>query len=50
MALGTGTSGGTAGGLSIQEQVDIAKEKGASNDQIREQLIALGENPADYWF
>ena len=50
MALGTGTSGGTAGGLSIQEQVDIAKEKGASNDQIREQLIALGENPADYGF
>ena len=50
MALGTGTSGGTAGGLSIQEQVDIAKEKGASNDQIREQLIALGENPAAYGF
>jgi len=50
MALGTGTSGGTAGGLSMQEQVDLAKEKGASNDQIREQLIALGENPADYGF
>lgn len=50
MALGTGTGGGTGGGLSMQEQVDLAKEKGASNDQIREQLIALGEDPADYGF
>jgi hypothetical protein len=50
MALGTGTGGGTAGGLSVQEQVDLAKEKGASNDAIKKQLIALGENPADYGF
>ena len=35
MALGTGTGGGTAGGLSVQEQVDLAKEKGASNDQLK---------------
>ena len=50
MALGTGTSGGTTGGLSMQEQVDLAKEKGASNEDIRKQLIALGEDPADYGF
>jgi hypothetical protein len=50
MALGTGTGGGTAGGLSVQEQVDLAKEKGASNDQIKESLIKKGYNPADYGF
>ena len=46
--IGTGTGG--VGSLSMQEQVDLAKEKGASNDQIREQLIALGEDPKDYGF
>jgi hypothetical protein len=51
MALAGATSGGgTASGLSMQEQVDLAKEQGASNDAIRKQLIALGENPADYGF
>lgn len=50
MALGTGTGGGTGGGLSVQEQVDLAKEKGASNDQIKESLIKKGYNPADYGF
>ena len=46
-----GEGGGTTGtSLSVQEQVDLAKEQGASNDQIREQLIALGEDPADYGF
>ena len=49
--IGTGTGGtGGAGSLSMQEQVDAAKEQGASNDAIRKQLIALGENPADYGF
>ena len=42
--------GGTAGGLSVQEQVDAAKEQGASNDQIRESLIKNGYNPKDYGF
>ena len=46
--IGTGT--GDVGSLSMQEQVDAAKEQGASNDAIRKQLIALGENPADYGF
>ena len=50
MALGTGASGGTGGGLSIQEQVDAAKEQGASNDAIKESLIKRGYNPADYGF
>jgi len=50
MALGTGTSGGTAGGLSVQEQVDAAKEQGASNDQIKESLIKNGYDPKDYGF
>lgn len=45
-----GTGAGGAGSLSMQEQVDAAKEQGASNDAIRKQLIALGENPADYGF
>jgi len=49
--IGTGTGGtGGTGSLSMQEQVDAAKEQGASNDAIRKQLIALGENPADYGF
>ena len=50
MALGTGTGGGTGGGLSVQEQVDLAKEQGASNDQIKESLIKNGYDPADYGF
>ena len=50
MALGTGTSGGTAGGLSVQEQVDAAKEQGASNDQIKKSLIKNGYDPKDYGF
>ena len=50
MALGTGASGGTGGGLSIQEQVDAAKEQGASNDAIKESLIKRGYDPADYGF
>ena len=46
-----GEGGGTTGtGLSIQEQVDLAKEQGASNDAIRESLIKRGYNPADYGF
>jgi len=48
--IGTGTSGGTAGGLSVQEQVDAAKEQGASNDQIKESLIKNGYDPKDYGF
>jgi len=44
------TGAGGVSSLSMQEQVDAAKEQGASNDAIRKQLIALGENPADYGF
>ena len=46
-----GEGGGTTGtSLSVQEQVDLAKEQGASNDQIRESLIKNGYDPKDYGF
>lgn len=50
VSLGTGTGGGTGGGLSVQEQVDLAKEQGASNDEIRESLRKNGYDPKDYGF
>ena len=46
-----GEGGGTTGtSLSVQEQVDLAKEQGPSNDQIRESLIKNGYDPKDYGF
>ena len=46
-----GEGGGTTGtSLSVQEQVDLAKEQGVSNDQIRESLIKNGYDPKDYGF